>query len=112
MRYGLAQFKLGRPYDRAGYHVSVCREPAVNAWTAGESLFVVSKVWNDVIFEGEAAVEAQVERSLEAMQLDYFDLYLVHWPVPGKHSEAYRALEKLQKANKICSIGAAGAPPL
>ena len=36
---------------------------------------------------------------------DYLDLYLVHWPVPGKHVLAYQELESLQAEGKIKSIG-------
>jgi diketogulonate reductase-like aldo/keto reductase len=36
---------------------------------------------------------------------DYLDLYLVHWPVPGKHVLAYQELQSLQAQGKIKSIG-------
>lgn len=68
-------------------------------------IFLQSKVWNDVIFQGKEAVKAQVEKSLKDLQTDYFDLYLVHWPVPGKHVEAYEALCELKKAGKVRALG-------
>mmetsp|Transcript_27407 Transcript_27407/g.63672 ORF Transcript_27407/g.63672 Transcript_27407/m.63672 type:complete len:367 (+) Transcript_27407:44-1144(+) len=71
-----------------------------------EDLFLASKVWNDKIYEGAAAVRAQVEKTLADLQTEYLDLYLVHWPVPGgKHVEAYLELEKLQAQGKVRSIG-------
>ena len=54
---------------------------------------------------GPAAIEAQLEKTLADLGTDYVDLYLIHWPVPGKHVEAYKTLEKLQKAGKIKGIG-------
>jgi len=33
------------------------------------------------------------------------DLYLVHWPVPGKHVDAYKTLLNLKKEGKIRNIG-------
>jgi len=47
------------------------------------------------------------DRSLRTMGLDYFDMYLIHWPCPkqGKYTEAWRALEKLYKSGLIRAIG-------
>jgi diketogulonate reductase-like aldo/keto reductase len=46
-----------------------------------ESLWVTSKLWNDM--HGE--VERACRQSLADLQLDYLDLYLVHWPFPNWH---------------------------
>mmetsp|Transcript_46074 Transcript_46074/g.112235 ORF Transcript_46074/g.112235 Transcript_46074/m.112235 type:complete len:375 (+) Transcript_46074:22-1146(+) len=70
-----------------------------------EQLYLASKVWTDKIYEGKEAVRAQVLRTLADLQTDYLDLYLVHWPVPSKHVEAYKTLEELKAEGKIKSIG-------
>ncbi len=49
-----------------------------------EELWITSKVWNDAHGEGE--VLAACEKSLKDLQLDYLDLYLVHWPFPNYHA--------------------------
>lgn len=67
--------------------------------------FLCSKVWTTTIEQGDAAVRAQLEQTLEDLGTDYIDLYLIHWPVPGKHVEAYRTLESLQAEGKIRNIG-------
>jgi diketogulonate reductase-like aldo/keto reductase len=72
---------------------------------AREELYLLSKVWCSTIFEGPAAIRAQVEKTLSDLQTSYLDLYLVHWPVPGKHIEAYKTLEKLKEEGLIRSIG-------
>ncbi len=46
-----------------------------------ENLWVTSKVWNDM---HDRVVDA-CRQSLTDLQLDYFDLYLVHWPFPNYH---------------------------
>ena len=70
-----------------------------------EELFLVSKVWTTTIEQGPEAVTAQLEKTLKDLGTDYIDLYLIHWPVPGKHVQAYQALEKLQLEGKIKGLG-------
>jgi alcohol dehydrogenase (NADP+) len=48
-----------------------------------EELWITSKLWNDK--HGEADVIASCRKSLADLQLDYLDLYLVHWPFPNFH---------------------------
>ncbi|WP_226038251.1 aldo/keto reductase [Aquibacillus saliphilus] len=68
-----------------------------------EEIFITTKVWNDEQGYEEALVAFQ--RSLDRLQLDYVDLYLVHWPVPGKYKDTWRALEKLYREGKARAIG-------
>jgi len=46
-------------------------------------LWINSKVWNNC--HAPAAVIDSCKRSLEDLQLDYLDLYFVHWPFPNFH---------------------------
>ncbi|MFZ4777249.1 MAG: aldo/keto reductase [Terrimicrobiaceae bacterium] len=48
-----------------------------------DELWINSKVWNDSHAPG--AVIESYKRSLEDLQLDYLDLYFVHWPFPNFH---------------------------
>jgi len=48
-----------------------------------EELWITSKLWNDK--HGENDVSPSCEKSLADLQLDYLDLYLVHWPFPNHH---------------------------
>lgn len=47
-----------------------------------ENLFVTSKLWN--AFHHPDDVERALMESLKALQLDYLDLYLIHWPIAHK----------------------------
>ncbi len=49
-----------------------------------EDLWITSKVWNDM--HGDREVIASCKQSLKDLQLDYLDLYLVHWPFPNYHA--------------------------
>ncbi|MBU9723013.1 MULTISPECIES: aldo/keto reductase [Bacillaceae] len=70
-----------------------------------EELFITSKLWN--ADQGyDSALEA-FETSLKKLDLDYLDLYLIHWPGPDKNKfiESWKALEKLYKDGKVRAIG-------
>lgn len=68
-----------------------------------EDIFVTTKVWNNM--QGYETTLEALETSLSKLNLDYIDLYLVHWPVKGKYKETWRALEKVYKEGKVRAIG-------
>lgn len=68
-----------------------------------EELFVTSKVWNSDL--GYDSTLAAFETSLAKLDLEYLDLYLIHWPVEGKYKDAWRALETLYKQGRVKAIG-------
>lgn len=68
-----------------------------------EELFIVSKVWN--ADQGYESTLQSFQDSLERLQLDYLDLFLVHWPVKGKYKDTWRALEYLYAEKKVKAIG-------
>ncbi|EXU77106.1 aldo/keto reductase [Erwinia mallotivora] len=75
---------------------------------ARNELFVTTKLWlQDTHYQG---AKAQFERSLNRLQLDYVDLYLIHQPYGDVHG-AWRAMEELHHAGKIRAIGVSNFHP-
>lgn len=70
---------------------------------AREELFITTKVWNDD--QGFESTLKAYDKSLKEMGTDYYDLYLVHWPVSGKFKETWRALEKIYNEGRVKAIG-------
>jgi diketogulonate reductase-like aldo/keto reductase len=87
-----------------------------------EELWITSKVWND----SHKRVAESARQSLKDLQLDYLDLYLVHWPFPNHHApgvtvdsrddnakpyihedymQTWRAMEKLVDEGLVRHIG-------
>jgi len=68
-----------------------------------QELFITTKVWNRD--QGYESTLAAFDASLKRLQLDYLDLYLIHWPEKGKFHDTWRALEKLYRDGRVRAIG-------
>lgn len=89
--------------------VSYMNEGAVgngikNSGIAREELFITTKLW--VQDHGYENTKKSFQQSLERLQLDYLDLYLIHQPYGDIHG-SWRAMEELYEAGKIKAIGVA-----
>lgn len=65
-------------------------------------LFVTTKLWiEDASYDG---AKAAFERSMDKLQLDYLDLWLIHQPF-GDVYGTWRAMEELHRAGRVRAIG-------
>lgn len=68
-----------------------------------EEIFLTSKVWNSD--QGYKSTLKAFEDSLERLQTDYLDLYLIHWPKGKLSVETWKAMEELYEKGLIRAIG-------
>lgn len=73
-----------------------------------ESLFVTTKLW--VQDTGYERTLKAIDKSLQRLQLDYLDLYLIHQPFADVHG-SWRAMEQAHKAGKLRAIGVSNFQP-
>ncbi len=73
-----------------------------------EELFVTTKLW--IQDAGEGRTRRAFERSLERLQLDYLDLYLIHQPF-GDVYGAWRDMEQLCRDGRTRAIGVSNFQP-
>ena len=68
-----------------------------------EEIFLKTKVWNTDMRASRTL--AAFEESLERLDTDYVDLYLIHWPVEGFYKETWQVLEEIYRNGRIKAIG-------
>ncbi|HCD7301180.1 TPA: aldo/keto reductase [Staphylococcus aureus] len=70
-----------------------------------EDLFITTKLWYD--YQGYENTFEYFNKSIENLQTDYLDLFLIHWPceADGLFLETYKAMEELYEQGKVKAIG-------
>lgn len=81
IRMGYRHFDGAACYGNEKEIGKVYKEALDEGVVKREDLFIVSKVWNDMHKE----VRKACEKTLSDLQLDYLDMYYVHWPFPNYH---------------------------
>lgn len=104
---GYRYFDSASFYGTEGYLAQAIRESGRKR----EDFFITSKGWKTEM--GYQAIKEAFARSLENLETDYLDLYLIHWPIPEPgypdweqlDADTWRAMEELYEEGKIRAIG-------
>jgi diketogulonate reductase-like aldo/keto reductase len=68
-----------------------------------EEIFITTKLWNED--QRRKRTTAAFAESLKRLDVDYVDLYLVHWPVKGCYPETWREMEEIYQSGRAKAIG-------
>jgi methylglyoxal/glyoxal reductase len=68
-----------------------------------EEIFLTSKITNND--QGYNSCFKYFQRSLNYLETDYLDLYLIHWPQGKKSLETWKAMEELYGKGLVRAIG-------
>lgn len=68
-----------------------------------DEIFITTKLWN--ADQGYDSTLRAFEESRTKLDVEYVDLYLIHWPVKGKYKETWKAFEKLYRDGVVRAIG-------
>ncbi len=68
-----------------------------------KEIFITTKAWNEN--QRKNKVMQGFEESLERLQTDYVDLYLIHWPVRGKFKDTWKIFEDIYRSGRARAIG-------
>lgn len=99
LRVGYRHVDTARVYGNEADVGAAIRESGV---PRGE-VFVTTKLWNED--QGYDSALRAFDESARRLDLGYVDLYLLHWPVPRRRLDSWRALERLLAEGRVRAIG-------
>jgi diketogulonate reductase-like aldo/keto reductase len=70
---------------------------------ARKEFFITTKLWNSD--QGYESALKAFEQSLKRLDMEYLDLYLIHWPATDKRAESWKALQKIYSEGLAKNIG-------
>ena len=81
----------------------------IDSGIAREEIFITTKLWDSGLGYDHAL--NAFDASLKKLNLEYIDLYLIHWPEKGSRREIWSALERIKKEGRSLSIGVSNFAP-
>ena len=103
IRVGYRSFDCAACYGNEDMIGQVFADAFAEGVVKREDLFIASKVWNDMHGDGDVLIACA--KTLKDLKLDYLDLYLIHWPVPGCYTGTWLEMAKLLETGRVLSIG-------
>lgn len=104
---GYRYFDTASFYGTEGYLAEAIKASGIKR----EELFITSKAWKTEM--GYENVKKAFEKTLETLETDYLDMYLIHWPLPEEgykdwkrlDIETWRGMEEIYRSGRVRAIG-------
>jgi len=105
LKIGFRAFDTARDYGNEHIVGQVIKECLKEQGLKREDIFITTKIGNSQQVLGN--IEEQIELSLRNLQTDYVDLWLMHWPYPGRYVDTWHKMEKVYLSGRVKAIGMA-----
>ncbi len=99
IKAGFRKFDSAARYDSERALGAAIKESGIPR----EEFFVGTKIWSTDM--GKDRVKEAFEESLEKLQMDYVDMYMIHWPVPHKYLVTWQKMIEIYESGKARAIG-------
>lgn len=98
-------FDTARDYSNEFLLGDIFRRMVSNGTCTREDIFITTKVGNGQ--QRLRDMRKEIDRSLQALKLDYIDLWLLHWPLPDYWLDNWSQFIDIYKSGKVKAIGIA-----
>lgn len=101
---GIRGFDTAREYRKEELVGKALAAALKETGISREEVFIQSRISNEELIKGK--IKDEVYRSLDKMNLEYFDSFMFHWPTPDYYIDAWRKLESVYTTDNVLkSIG-------
>lgn len=105
IKNGITGIDTGRDYNNEPLLGKIFKELFRSKIVKREDLFITTKVGNGQ--QRLANMEKEIDISLKNMNLDYIDLWMLHWPLPDYYIANWKQICNIYKSGKVKAIGMA-----
>lgn len=102
---GVSGFDTAPSYKTEGVLGKVLKTLTEKDIIKREDLFISDKIDAWQMQDGNGDVRKYVKDALKKMQLSYFDLLLIHWPIPDYLYSTFRSLHEMKEEGFVRNIG-------
>ncbi len=99
LEYGYRHIDTAKFYGNESDVAKGIKDSGINR----NEVFITTKLWNDDMRAHKQ--RENIERSLELLNTNYIDLYLIHWPVKDVFVESWKIMEEYYKKGVFRAIG-------